>query len=329
MGAQLLQVGRFLTLALAASALAFTIGRFPQATKHYSRASLWLLYWTFLGAQYVISIVSTFTATRETYGFMVGVIVCDIAQSASLLLVAHRLPRRSESLTDPRATSTSLVAEWLVLALALGIVSVAVVNPWGPTRAWLQAGFALCALGWLGLRWAEATRPKSRMYLSLFLLLYGIDYFEPFGFSPKEGTPAAAVRSFVVLIIYAVVAYLCAATLRSEEGLKHRMSSADADSANQPSTTPAAAATETITELDSPTAAARAPVSGQSSTESWLPPELKDNFKGSLSDKYLLLYIIARKSGRFGLVIAAALALSAVLAALDSLVKIASLLRGG
>lgn len=191
----LLLTSRLLIVAVAMSYIAFIIGRFPAAVRNSGIVALWFAYWVAVLAQYVISIVSTMTGIRGTYGSLLGRSLADVAQSTCLLLIAVAL---SSSRSDHEAMPTGLskLTVRTVLLLSAIVAGVQVMDPASVTGIIAASGLAFAALCWLAARWVARTAPNRRMYVAGFLFVYAADYLYPFGI-PGEGTLASTIHSAV------------------------------------------------------------------------------------------------------------------------------------
>src|SRR3954447_9454050 len=173
MYAQLLLLCRGLAMLLAASFIAFLVGRFKQLTKRRDIPSLWMLYWLFFFAQYAISIASTATHIRDTYASLLGRILADVAQSVCLLLIAESLPIRQ--VAQPRTRVLSRFATIVILIIGVAVAIIGTVNPWGRPIDVATSILGCVTLSWFAVRWVTFNVPDRRLFIGILLFIYAAD----------------------------------------------------------------------------------------------------------------------------------------------------------
>jgi hypothetical protein len=216
-------VCRSLTILLSATLFAFLAGRFKELTKRYNAPAIWALYWLFVAAQYLMSVVATATNTRDAYLSQLGRALADIAQSTSLLLIAQTLPRRASQ--DTRRLRDGPQVATIIFLVAGLVAGAAVANPRQHTVFdYSDSALACIALFWLALRWIAFTSPSRRRYLGLFLPLYAFDYIYALLRQPPEGSIGAVTSDAMLWLVFLVIAYMCVYTLAAERSQETRRS---------------------------------------------------------------------------------------------------------
>lgn len=207
------QAFRLTTAAFATSFVAFVLQRYRALSVRPTRL-IWIFYWGSFAAQYALSYIATIQNIRNTDGFYMRAVFCDLIQSTALVIIAQSLaPSMS---TRPHGTPRMLkhFASY-ILPLAMLIASLAIANPRGRLTESIHLTFSFLAVSWFAARWVGMTAPTRKMYLAIPMFLYAADYFSPLGIDSTETGRAAA--SAIKLVLYASLAYASHHTLRHAE----------------------------------------------------------------------------------------------------------------
>jgi hypothetical protein len=186
--------------------------------------------WTGLFLQYVLSFVGTRLDVRKSYWFLVTVILVDLIQLTSLVLIAETLPVADSASSRQTFVRTRRIGISAALLLALATAGAAFYSPSARLTDLMTSIFGFAAVSWFVLRWSMAV-PRRLLYLAFPILLYALSYLFLFGGEPASDSPMRVVISILNLGLYVCLAFACYYVLsdperRSVPVVSHRVSSA-------------------------------------------------------------------------------------------------------
>jgi hypothetical protein len=203
------QLVRALTALFAVCYLLFLVRSFGRTRRF--RLRLCCIFWVTLFLQYLVSFIATRLAQRETHWFGLIVVMLDVCQLTSLVFIAETLPIASR-FSQVLKLSPSIVARSVAVALGVGIIVAAALDPHSFSRDLLQSAFGFLALAWFSLRWSFAVPPRL-LYLAFPMLLYGLTYLLVFGPEPANDSPMRAALSVLNVLLFVCLAFACYYTL--------------------------------------------------------------------------------------------------------------------